>query len=292
MCAQANDKVAAPAAEVDGSMSVIIAANNEEDYIGACLMAVLEQTGVAGGLQVVVVANACVDQTVAVTQSFHEAFSARGWTLEVVETATPGKLNALRLGEQAATGGILVYLDADVRCDPLLLGQLQSVLAIDAPRYATGTLRIARAKSWITRQYARFWAKLPFVKGGAVGAGLFALNRAGRARWGDFPDIISDDTFVRLHFAPEERVEVDAAYHWPMIEGLSSLVRVRRRQDAGVSEIAERFPALLENEQKGRLGLAGLIRLFLRDPLGFAVYGTVHVMVRFGGNGSEWARGR
>ncbi len=292
MSAQLNKKTPDAGGGTSIGISVIIAANNEQEYIGSCLNALLQQTDVGSAAQVIVVANACTDETVSVAKGYGTDFSHLGWHLQVIETETPGKLNALRLGERAATGAILVYLDADVRCDPALLSQLETALSVERARYATGTLRVVRAKSWVTRQYARFWTKLPFVKGGAVGAGLFALNRAGRARWGTFPDIISDDTFVRLHFPPDERIEVRAAYHWPMIEGFSNLVRVRRRQDAGVYEIAKNYPSLLSNEQKEPLGKAALMRLLLTDPVGFLVYGAVHAMVRFRKGGSEWTRGR
>ena len=43
-----------------------------------------------------------------------------------------------------------------------------------------------------------------------------------------------------------------ADYTWPMVEGLSRLVRVRRRQDAGTTEIAARYPDLMKHEDKAR----------------------------------------
>jgi hypothetical protein len=126
----------------------------------------------------------------------------------------------------------------------------------------------------------------------APGYGLFAVNAAGRNRWGAFPDIISDDTFVRLQFMPDERVGVPAPYYWPMIEGFGALTRVRRRQDAGVAQLAERFPGILANEGKARLGLSGLLRRALADPLGFATYAAVSVAVKMLRGNSDWTRGR
>src|SRR5699024_8577993 len=95
---------------------------------------------------------------------------------------------------------------------------------------------------------ARFWQTLPFVTQGVTGAGLFAVNEAGRKRWGQFPGIISDDTFVRLHFSESERHLVDRSYQWPIAQGFSRLVRVRRRQDNGVTEIAQKYPELMSNQ--------------------------------------------
>lgn len=273
-------------------LSVIIPAHNEADWLGRCLDTLLAQDTAATSVEVLVVANACTDGTVAVATGYVARMQARGWGMQVLDLAQGGKLNALNAGDRAATGRARVYLDADIACDPDLLGQLATALAADAPRYVTGTLAVAPAKSWITRHYARVWQLLPFVQGGAVGAGLFAVNPAGRARWGDFPAIISDDTFVRLQFRPSERIEVPARYHWPMVEGLANLVRVRQRQDAGVQELHRLYPDLLQNEAKARLTAGKLIGIAARVPLSFLVYLVVHVAVRLRPKATGWARGR
>lgn len=273
--------------------SIIIAANNEQDYIGPCLQALLAQRG-AGHLRVIVAANACTDHTVALVRDRQAAFAAAGHRLDVLEIAEPGKLNAMNRADEALAGvpGSRMWLDADVICHPDLCGQLRAALDTDRPRYATGTLVVARAKSWTTRRYAGLWQRLPFVKGGAVGAGVFAMNAAGRARFGAFPAIISDDTFVRLHFKPDERVEVPATYHWPMVEGFDRLVRVRRRQDAGVAELRLLYPQLLDNEGKAPLTRQTLLKLAARHPVDFGVYLAVHLAVRFRTPTTEWTRGR
>lgn len=274
-------------------LSVIIAARNEEAYIGPCLTTLATAADVPDGpVQVIVAANACTDATVAQARAIEPTFARRGWTLTILDLPDGGKLAALAAGEAAALGRALVYLDADVICDPDLLVQLARALATPEPRYATGRLAVAPARTAITRAYARFWVELPFVKGGAVGAGLFAMNHPGRARFGPWPRVISDDTYARLHFTPAERIEVPARYHWPMVEGFANLVRVRRRQDAGVLEIARLYPDLPQNEAKAPLRKAGLLRLALRDPLAFAVYTAVHIAVRLKKPGDQWTRGR
>ena len=277
----------------DPLVSVILPAHDEARYIGACLAALLAAEPGGYGAEVIVVANACTDDTVAVAQGFVQAATARGWGFRVINTDAPGKLNALNLGEAAATGTILVYLDADVSVSPPLLGQIADLLDTDAPRYASGQPQVAQARSGITRAFARFWQRLPFVTQGVPGFGVFAVNAAGRARWGDFPPIISDDTFVRLHFAPEERIGVPASYNWPMVEGLHNLVKVRRRQEQGVQQIAERFPELLQNDDGRRLDARTLLALSLRDPAGCAAYMLVRLLVRTPfAKEQGWARGR
>ena len=273
-------------------LSVIISAYNEERYIGACLESLLGQDAVRAGVEVIVSANACTDRTEGIVTGYVPRFAARGWALSLVSSAQPGKPGALNRADAAARGAMRAYLDADIVCEPPLLAAI--VEALDTPRalYATGRLTVSRAKSWLTRAYARLWCRLPFMQSGAVGAGFFAVNAAGRARWGAFPDIISDDTYVRLQFAPDERVEVAARFHWPMAEGLGNLIRVRRRQDAGVREIERLYPRILANEGKAELGKGGALRLALTDPVAFAVYAAVHVLVRTRAQGAEWSRGR
>ena len=234
----------------DIELSVIIPAHDEEAWIDRCLGTILAQTGDTGCVEILVVANACRDRTVSIAESYVPKAAARGWSLRVLNLPQGGKILALNAGDGEARGRSRIYLDADIACDPPLLAQLRAALAVPVPRYATGTLAVAPAQSWVTRAYASVWRRLPFVRGGAVGAGLFAVNAAGRARWGAFPPVISDDTFVRLCFAPEERIEVPARYHWPMVEGFANLVRVRRRQDAGVAELRRLHPALFANEPK------------------------------------------
>lgn len=274
-------------------LSVIIPAHNEQDYIAPCLDALLAQEGVPGrslrGSEVLLMANACTDETIARALPYKARFAAKGWKLRILRVTTPGKIHALNCSDKAASGAVLAYLDADVVCDPQLMRLLIEALQEDAPRYASGKLQIAAAQTWITRAYAKTWAALPFMQSPAVGAGLFAVNRAGRARWGDFPNIISDDTFVRLQFAPEERIEVPAPYIWPLVEGFSNLVRVRRRQDAGVQQIDRLYPGLMAREAKIPVDYK---TLFLRNPVSFLCYSAVKLAVRLRRQDAAWTRGR
>ena len=182
-------------------------------------------------------------------------------------------------------------------CRPGLIAALRARLDRPEPAYATGRIEIAPARTWATRRYATTWAQTPFVKAGCVGAGLFAFNRAGRARWGKWVDeiTISDDTLARLSFAPEERAEVPFVYVWPMVEGFAALVKVRRRQDQGVAEIRARHPALLANETHPEAGIAQKLRMLAAGPVSFAVYVSVALAVKFGRGAKsapDWTRGR
>lgn len=273
-------------------LSVIIPASNEECYIGACLAALFASDAVPGGAEAVVVANGCRDATADVARGFADAAARAGWLLVVLDLDKGSKPGGLNAGDSAAKGEVRAYLDADVQVSPALMAQLVAALQRPEPTYASGTPVIPRAQSAVTRAYARFWQRLPFAQSAAPGYGLFAVNAAGRARWGEFPGIISDDTFVRLQFLPNERVGCPATYIWPMIEGFAPLVKVRRRQDAGVREIDQTYPGLLAREGKPGLGKRQLIGLVLRDPVGFAVYAAVSLNVRLKRGSTAWTRGR
>ena len=273
-------------------ISVIIPANNEGALIGACLSALLASDIGPGAMEIIVVANGCSDDTADRARDFTDKARAKGWALRVIERGEGGKLGALNAGDAAASGDLRAYLDADVTVSPELMRQIADALNTDAPRYASGRVNIPRPESWASRAYRAFYLTVPFMTGGVPGCGLFAVNAAGRARWGAFPDIISDDTFIRLCFAPDERIGVSAAYDWPLAEGLANLIRVRRRQNLGVEEINARFPELLKNDDKGNHGAGRLALNMLRHPAGFAIYALVALMVRLGSNDTAWSRGR
>ncbi|NVK15720.1 MAG: glycosyltransferase [Rhodobacteraceae bacterium] len=274
-------------------LSVLIPAHNEADYIRSCLQAVFASDPLPAGMtaEVLVLANGCTDATAA-----HARRTAVpiGWELLVLELPEGGKLGALNAGDAAARGDILIYLDADVQVSPELIAQIAAALDSRAPRYASGRPQVPPARSLVTRAYARLWMQLPFFSSGVPGFGVFAMNRAGRQRWGGWPDIIADDIFARLHFTPQERVQVAASYSWPMVEGFRNLVKVRRRQNAGVTEVAKTWPHLMRNEDTPRVGPGRALRLLLRDPAGFLAYAAVAFAVKtpLSASRSRWTRGR
>jgi len=273
-------------------LSVIIPANNEGELIGHCLDSVAASDG-PDSVEIIVAANACSDDTVAISQSFDAPIRAKGWSLVVLDLAEGGKLNALNAADAVATGRIRIYLDADVTIAPELLGQLAEALTSEEPRYGSGTIRFTSTRNLATSLYAKTYARVPYIANGLPGAGLFAVNQAGRRKWGEFPNIISDDTYVRLLFTPEQRIRVPATYEWPLVDGFANLVRVRRRQNAGVDEISRLYPDIIGNDDKLPVSILGKFKLALRNPLSFAVYASVQTIVKFfPAKSDNWQRGR
>lgn len=272
-------------------ISIVIAANNEARYIGNCLKALLAQD-FQGPVQVIISANGCSDDTVDRAAALGDEFKAREWRLDIVDWPQGGKTAAMNRGDDAAIHATRMYMDADVLVDTNMLSAIDEALSIGTPRFVGGHFIVAPASSAITRAYGRFWSKLPFMTKNVTGGGLFAVNAAGRARWDRFPEIIADDTYARLQFDEGERLRVASSYRTGLAEGFSRLVRVRRRQDRGVQEIAELYPELLKRQGHVRPDPRELAGLAVRDPSGFAVYAVVSLAVRLKRGGSEWSRGR
>ena len=273
-------------------LTIIIPANNEGEMIGQCLESVLDAIG-PERVEIIVAANGCSDDTEARSKAFEQDASAKGWSLVVLSLSEGGKLNALNAADAIAKGKVRVYLDADVTIHPNLMAQLTDALLCDAPRYGSGTIHFTPTTDLATTLYARTYARVPYIANGLPGAGLFAVNDAGRKKWADFPNIISDDTYVRLLFTPEERIRVPATYEWPLVDRFSNLVLVRRRQNAGVHEIAELYPEILDNDDKLPVSILAKFGLALRDPISFAVYASVQMIVKFfPAKSSDWKRGR
>ena len=272
-------------------LTVIIPASNEEPWIEACLSAVFASDPLPGGArgEVILVANGCRDRT---AEAARAVTPAEGWELVVIERDEGSKPGALNAGDAVARGALRAYLDADCVVSPGVMAGLCGALSPAGPLYAGATPVVPRAASPVTRAYAAFWQSLPFARSVAPGYGLYAVNPEGRARWGEFPKLISDDTFVRLQFTAGERVQIAAPYDWPMAEGFRALVKVRRRQDRGVRELAELYPGILAREGKARLGPGDLPGLILRAPLGFLTYAAVALAVRMGRGSQGFTRGR
>ncbi len=280
-------------------LSVIIPSNNEESCIQTCLDAIVAQTDLPSDhhIQIIVAANGCNDQTVALAQAKGAALRAAGFEPIVLDIPVGNKMNALNEGEAVATYQTRVFLDADIVISPRMLRELADLLADDKPVYASGAVRVPRPKSIVSRAYAKVWTSLPFVRDGVPGIGLYAVNGAGRSRWAEFPKIYGDDRFVRLQFKPHERYKTTATYDWPLPEGFSNLVHVRHRWREGNVELAEAFPDLIDNDSEFNKSFGNMIRL-LRTPFSSTIFVLVYLVSNArarqskNGQGFVWRRGR
>ena len=182
--------------------SVVVPAYNEEAGIGRTLDSLIGGS-TPGELDVLVVANACTDRTA-------EVASRDG--VRVLETATPGKVHALRLGDEACATFPRVYLDADVavtaqdiRLLVAALDQPDVLAAAPAPRWDLD------GASWVMRRVHKVHDALMGPSRALAGVGVYALGEAGHARVFPMPDVVADDEWVQRSFASSERAVVSAA---------------------------------------------------------------------------------
>ena len=272
---------------------------NEENYIAACLQALVAQAGLPAGhgIEVIVAANGCKDRTVEIARSFEDALREQGFAPLVLDIAEPGKMNALNTAERQAGFADRAFLDADVILSPTFLAELAEAFREEDPVYVGGTVEIPRSPSWVTRAYAKVWQNLPFVRDGVPGIGFYAFNAAGRARWAEFPPIYSDDRFVRLQFAPSERRKLKSTYQWPLPVGFSNMVKVRRRWCEGNDELHEKYPDLMVNDSQRNNSPANATTL-LKTPLSsvvfVAIYATSTLLAKLRSPDQPfyWRRGR
>ena len=183
--------------------SVIIAAYNEAAVIGRNLDRLLAGTA-PGELEVVVVANGCVDETVAVA-------SARD--VRVLDLPAPGKAAALNAGDAVATSTPRIYLDADIATTAATVRALASALTEPRPDGSPAPLAavpdrhlVLTGRPLAVRCYYAIQSRLPAARTGLYGRGMIALSAAGRARFEQFPDVLADDLFLDSLFSADERV--------------------------------------------------------------------------------------
>jgi glycosyltransferase involved in cell wall biosynthesis len=176
--------------------SVVIPAHNEATVLGRLLDALMVEMG-DGRLQVIVACNGCNDNTAEVARK-------RGAT--VVEVEVPSKTAALNAGDDAATVFPRLYIDADVVANRRTITDLITALSepgvlCAAPPFHTETA----GRPWVVRAYFSVWSRIPYLKDGYVGSGIYAVSRKGRERFGRFPNIIADDLFIRSMYTRGER---------------------------------------------------------------------------------------
>ncbi len=182
------------------TMSVVIPAHNERTLIQR-LLGDLTSGPLAASLEIVVVPNGCTDDTAAVAASIDPR-------VVVSSIAMGSKIAALREGDRVATVFPRAYVDADVTVTPeTLLALADALRRPGGPLVASPRLVVDSSRaSWPVRQHFRVWELTDYRRQGHIGSGIYALAESGRARFGDWPNVIADDRFVQQLFLPGERL--------------------------------------------------------------------------------------
>lgn len=255
-------------------ISIVVPAHNESSVIARTLGAWASNAD-SDEIEVVVVCNGCTDDTAKIARRF-EPFA------RVIESEVASKAHALNLGDQIARAFPRIYADADI------------LITVDAIRALTRRLELGdilavaptpeinlKGCSRLVRKYYDIRSRLPSSREGIGGSGVYALSEAGRERFIRFPDVLADDTYVRLQFKPEERETlpfVTSTVFPPRT--IPQLIAVRTRAYAGTFELAHGFSELRAN--RGETNHRTLIALFKEPRLwtGLLTYCCVNVVAR------------
>lgn len=255
-------------------MSIIIPAHNEATVIGRLLATLLERTS-RTEFEIIVVCNGCTDDTADIARKF-------GSAVEVIEVSVASKVYALNVGDDSATCFPRFYVDADVMVTPNVLRALARRLEVGDVLVCSpvGQYEVSKS-SWPVRQYFRVRACLPSAREGVGGSGVYALSEAGRRRFGTFPNVLADDSFVRLQFDPRERASLKSetsTVYAP--RDLRSLLAVRSRIYHGLLELSSLFPT--DRSHRSVENGVALAKLAAKPQLwaGIAIYLYVSLTAR------------
>ena len=253
--------------------SVVIPAHNEAAGIERTLRGVLADD--IPDLEIVVVVNASSDRTAEIAAGVDPRVT-------VIDTSTPGKTNALNLGEAEVHSFPRMFLDADIQLRPGALPNLFQ--AVDEQR------RIVSPRPFFDCSQLSFGMRLfyraqrfnpYFGDGSPNGSGCFVVAESGRARWKEFPEIIADDGFVQGHFTPSERSTVSEAEAVVLPpQTLSAMITVRARVRRGTYELQRRFPHLMKNHVARGGGIFKRLAVRPWEWPAMLVYGYVRIAER------------
>ncbi|HEV2634814.1 MAG TPA: glycosyltransferase [Actinocrinis sp.] len=245
-------------------MSIVVPAHNEARVIGR-LLAGLTGPDAPAGLDILVVANGCSDETAAVAAAY-------GPSVRVLETPKPSKYNAMRLADAATDVFPRIYVDADVEFTAADARALAAHLSEDGPILAAAPERRmpTAGLSWTIRWYYDVWPKLPAVRAGLFGRGVIGVSAKGFARLSALPELMGDDLAASLSFSADERLiaaDSFATVHPPRTCG--DLVR-RRVRAVTVTVQAGRREELAQAGAESRTTKADLLAVLRSSPVALA----------------------
>lgn len=216
-------------------ISVVIPAHNEQAVIDRGLHALLDGAE-AGELEIIVACNGCTDATANKAREFAPP-------VQVIEIDRASKTAALNAADRLATAFPRLYVDADVVLPLSSARKVAAELERSAHLLASPVARTdTSASSPTVRAFYDVWLRLPYNRV-MVGTGVYGLSKEGRGRFGEFPDIIADDGFVRSRFGLAERAAVAGALVTVVApRTLGDLIRVKTRSRLGRYELSKRYP--------------------------------------------------
>ncbi|WP_420453087.1 glycosyltransferase [Ilumatobacter sp.] len=265
-------------------VSIVVPASGERTAITHLLTSLVDQ-GDLIDVEVVVVANGPDDGTAEAAEVFAEPLAAAGAALRVARIEEASKPGALNVGDSLAGHRDRIYLDADVVLAPGSITDVRRALDAATARgevlLCAPRIVVRPSASAVVGAYADVWTRMPYTNDHVPGVGCYAVNAAGRRRWGAFPDIGADDKFVRLLFSPgESTILGTSSFTVSLPESALELALVRGRWTYNNLELAHRFPDLVRPDRTTRRATWRHLRhARTRDVALFAVVWAVGYLV-------------
>ncbi len=223
-----TDETAALPASLRGA--IVIPAHDEAAVIARTLRHLTPLA--ASGVEVIVACNGCEDETAEIARGFAGVI--------VAETDEASKVAGLNLGDRTATSWPRLYLDADIEVDPAAV--VAAFAALDEPGVLAARPRFAYDTSGATlpvRAYYRARARIAAPTRRMWGAGGYATNARGHARFAAFPALTADDCWFDALFSDDEkRVVATTPMRVRTPRDSAALLRVLMRQRRGHEQLS------------------------------------------------------
>lgn len=210
--------------------SVIVPVYNEARRLPETLPVLLD--GLDHAAELIIICNGCTDGSADVARRL------AGSRALVIDHPQAGKALAIREAERHVSAFPRFYVDADVGLAGRDLGLMaihmaEAGLELISPRTEQDLL----GSSWAARRVSQIWLALPHGAGAAFHC-VLGLSAAGRARWGLFPDILADDSFIESQIpAALKAIDHTVALQSRPPRTLWSHIRVRARWERGIREL-------------------------------------------------------
>ncbi|WP_369982456.1 glycosyltransferase family 2 protein [Thalassolituus sp.] len=212
--------------------TAIVPAHNESSVIRRCLDSLISQESLD---TIIVACNGCSDDTVAIVRSEYPSVIC-------LDIDKPSKVNALNEAEKHINSWPVFYIDADIAISDGAVkcisdGMQENNLLLAAPEPVIDTSK----SPWLVRRFYDAWLRLPYIRQGVIATCTFVISEEGRKRFGEFPDVIADDGYVRSHFYDHELGNIAGAQVFVSApRTVKSLIKIKTRARLGNVELKAR----------------------------------------------------
>jgi cellulose synthase/poly-beta-1,6-N-acetylglucosamine synthase-like glycosyltransferase len=179
------------------TVSVIVAAHNEEENIARCIDGILGQDYPKGRVELIVASDGSTDDT----EDIAESYDSCG--VQVLRLPRGGKIAALNAAVAHSLGDILLFVDADVTLATDALRQLAGNFADPEVGGVAGGVRYLKTASFDSAVrgedlYLRYemWLKKCQTHTGSVVSSFGGLYAIRRHLYEQVPDGVSDDFVI------------------------------------------------------------------------------------------------